>query len=84
VKNTEVHTYKDTKKYRYIFKEEKHTEYVGSGPNAYGSNTFAKFLIEDRITGKIYRTKHGTGAFSKWMRVYIQALEKTRQKNKQA
>jgi hypothetical protein len=41
----------------------------------YGLHTYAKFLVQDRGTGEVYRTKHGTGAFSKWMKAYIQALE---------
>jgi len=39
------------------------------------------FALKDRVTGKVYKTKHGTGAFSKWMRAYIQELEKTRLRN---
>lgn len=44
-----------------------------------GLQMYAKFQVLDRRSGTIYRTKHGTAAFSKWMRAYIQALEKSRQ-----
>ncbi|MFC0776342.1 hypothetical protein [Terrimonas alba] len=50
----------------------------------YGLHTYARFQVQDRRTGTVYKTKHGTGAFSKWMKAYIQALEKSRrQKTKQ-
>ena len=45
----------------------------------YGLHTYAKFQVQDRRTGTVYRTKHGAAAFSKWMKAYIQALEKARQ-----
>ena len=54
----------------------------GGGPGVdYTPNIYAKFQVTDRKSGIIYRTKHGTGAFSAWMKAYIQALEKARQKN---
>jgi hypothetical protein len=46
----------------------------------YGLHTYAKFQVQDRQTGSVYRTKHGASAFSKWMKAYIQALEKARLK----
>ncbi len=73
--------YSDKKKYRYVFDEDKHTvnRSAGSIPN---SSTYAMFGVTDRLSGETYKTKHGTGAFSKWMKVYIQALEKARTNNK--
>jgi len=75
--------YQDKKKYRYIFDEDKHTENRGMGRSTdFGQSTYAMFALTDRITGDVYKTKHGTGAFSAWMKAYVQALEKARQKNK--
>ena len=74
--------YENKKKYRYIFDEDKHSQYIGSGRSSdYGLSTYAMFSLQDRITGEVYKTKHGTGAFASWMKAYIQALERTRQKN---
>jgi hypothetical protein len=69
--------YSDKKKYRYVFDEDKHTvnRSAGSIPD---NSTYAMFGVTDRVSGETYKTKHGTGAFSKWMKVYIQALEKAR------
>jgi hypothetical protein len=47
----------------------------------YTPDVYAKFQVTDRKSGVIYRTKHGTGAFSAWMKAYIQALENARKKN---
>lgn len=73
----------DKKQFRYIFSEAKQTDIIGHNrPGDYGQNTYAKFGLTDRLTGQLYQTKNGTGAFSKWMKAYIQELEKTRTKNK--
>lgn len=82
--------YADKKKYRYIFSEDQITQtrtkgvYQGATRmrTEVDNTTIAKFQLEDRLTGEVYRTKHGTAAFSAWMRSYIQALEKARLKNK--
>ncbi len=76
--------YKDTNKYPYVFNEDLHQDYIASNNHSlnpdYGLNTYAMFYVQDRRTGDIYKTKHGTGSFSKWMRAYIVELEKARQK----
>lgn len=84
--------YADKKKYRYIFSEDQITQtrtkgvYQGAARvrTEVDNTTIAKFQLEDRLTGEVYRTKHGTAAYSAWMRSYIQALEKARLKNKQS
>ena len=70
--------YQDKRTYRYIFDEDKHTVIDGRG----SIGSYAKFSLTDRLTGEIYKTKRGTGAFAAWMEAYVQALEKARQKNK--
>ncbi len=57
------------------------TERGGGAGVDYTPDVYAKFQVSDRKSGTIYRTKHGTGAFAKWMKAYIQALEKAGQKN---
>lgn len=84
--------YADKKKYRYIFDEDKtvniDTYGIYQGKTRVGtqnvSSATAKFQLVDRLTGEVYKTKHGTGAFSAWMKAYIQELEKARLKNKQS
>ena len=77
--------YRDKKKYRYVFYEDKHTIYetrikpMEVGPNP--PSMYAMFAVRDRLNGREYKTKHGTAAFSKWMRAYIKELEKTRAAN---
>ena len=57
------------------------TERRGGPGLDYTPDVYAKFQVRDRKSGTVYRTKHGTGAFAAWMKAYIQALEKARQKN---
>jgi hypothetical protein len=71
--------YDDKKKYRYVFSENKRNYYSTQGSN---QGATAIFAVTDRLTNETYKTKFGTGAFASWMKAYIQALEKTRQKNK--
>lgn len=78
--------YSNKNKYRYIFSEEKHVDYGNPARRTSigePATIYAMFGLLDRVTGKVYKTKHGTGAFAQWMKVYIQKLEKTRLKNMQ-
>lgn len=73
--------YKDTEKYRYIFDEEIGTNDVRDAKGKNNSWGFSRFYLKDRVTKKIYKTKHGVGSFGPWMKNYIRKLEITRLKN---
>lgn len=90
-KNTDVYRYifdqdhhVDIPKYSgtQIAAANKHDMETKSGPSLnYVPDLSDQFQVMDRKSGVIYKTKKASGSWSWWMKSYIQALEKARQKN---
>ena len=89
-KNTDTYRYVFDEDYHEEYKSANPAQIAANGGRRvnsngttvdYGQQMYAMFQVMDRKSGTVYKTKHGTGAFSKWMRAYIQALEKARLKN---
>ncbi len=73
--------YKDTKKYRYIFKEAEVERRDLSNMKNFQTDTYVSYSLTDRSTGTVYKTKNVYGAPTALMRDYLMVLEKVRQKN---
>jgi hypothetical protein len=81
--------YADTKKYRYIFDETE--KLVTSGKTTFASQTasgsmastdvFASFLLTDRATGIVYKSRAQSAGISQLMQQYLIKLEQIRSRN---
>ena len=73
--------YPDVNEYRYTFDEQMNynTSFNAQGkPLTLAAGTF---ILHDRKTGQQYSLKLESGLWSKLMRMYLEKLEETRQKN---
>lgn len=72
--------YKDVKKYRYVFDKTEAT-IISRSNNKITRNTYLSFCLQDRSTGKVYKTANIYTTTTALMEEYLISLEKVRRKN---